>query len=118
MENVDGAYFYLTQISNYKILENLNIIPVFSCRESFYVLTYNEQSENIIHFELENDEIYTDYGKNWNLLLMDVMIQYFEDEIENGIEINDFKSVGEKIDFKYAENLFILLNIPAEEYNI
>ena len=117
VENVDGAYFYLPQISNYEIIKNLNLIPIFSSGESFYVFTYDHQTQRIINFELENDEIYDDYGTNWNLLLMDIMIQYFESEIDDGIEISDFKSVGEKIDFDKAEKLFKLLDLPVEEYN-
>lgn len=117
VENTDGAYFYLPQILDYKIIRNQNIIPIFSCGESFYVFTFNKHTERIIHFELENDAIYTDYGNNWNVLLMDIMIQYFEDKIDNGIENDDFKRVGKKIGFHKSENLFKLLNIPIEEYN-
>src|SRR5690606_31636458 len=99
IEKVDRAYEYLPQISNYSILKNLNLIPIF-CRDySFYVFAYNEQTEKIIDFNLENDEIYNDYGNNWDLLLMDIMTQYFDDEIEKGLDVEKFKSVAEKIGF-------------------
>ena len=118
IEKVDGAYFYLPDIANYDILQNFNIVPIYNEGDTFRVLAYNDKVQKIIHFELENDEIYTDYGKNWNLLLMDIMIQYFEDDFDEIIEINNFKKVGEKIDFYKAEKLFKLLDIPTEEYNV
>ena len=118
VEDVEMAYFYLPQISNYKIIKDFSLIPIFCSGETFYVYAYNDQIEKIIYFELENDQIYTNYEQNWNLLLMDIMIQYFESEIDDGIEVIEFKNVGEKIAFDKAEQLFHLLNLSVEEYNI
>ncbi|MFD2593635.1 hypothetical protein ACFSTE_22545 [Aquimarina hainanensis] len=117
VEKVDGAYFYFPTITNYEILSGLNIIPIYDEGESFRVFGYNETIQKIFHFELENDEIYTDYGTNWNLLLLDIMFQYFNDDIENGLDIVKFKTVGEKLGFDKSETLYKLLNIPVEEYN-
>ncbi|PYF74847.1 hypothetical protein [Pedobacter nutrimenti] len=115
--NTDGAYFYLPTISNYKILENQTIVPIYDRGESFYVLASDHESKKIIHFELENDRIYTDYQQNWKLLLMDIMIEYFDSKIDDELSIEKFLYVGDKIGFEAAEKLFELRNLPIEEYN-
>lgn len=117
LESVNGAYFYLPTISDYKILKGLNIIPIFDEGESFRVFAYNDSIQKIFHFELENDQIYNDYGTNWNLLFLDIMLQYFEDEIEQNLNIETFKKVGGKLGFDKSESLFKLLDIPLNEYN-
>jgi len=117
IEKIDGAYFYFPKISNYKILSKLNIIPIYCEGESFRVFGYNDTIQKIFHFELENDEIYNDYGTNWNLLFLDIMFQYYNDDIENGLDIITFKKVGEKLGFDKSETLFKLLDIPVDEYN-
>ena len=117
VEKVKGAYDYLPTISNYEILKELNIIPIYEEGESFRVFGYNETIQKIFHFELENDEVYNDYGTNWNLLLLDIMFQYFNDDIENGLDVVKFKKVGEKLGFDKSETLYELLDIPVAEYN-
>jgi len=118
LEEVDGAYFYFPTISNYEILQGFNVIPIYDEGERFRAFVYNDSTEKIIYFELEQDEIYVDYGRNWELLLMDIMIEYFGDSIEKEPEIGQFRKVGDKIGFNKADKLFRLLNIPVEEYNI
>ena len=117
VEKVDGAYFYFPTISNYKILNELNIIPIYDEGESFRVFGYNDSIQKIFHFELENDEIYNDYGTNWNLLFLDILFQYFNDDIEDGLDIMTFKKVGDKLGFEKSESLYKLLDIPVDEYN-
>ena len=117
VEKVDGAYFYFPKILNYKIFNGLNIIPIYDEGESFRVFGYNDSIKKIFHFELENDEIYNDYKTNWNLLFLDIMFQYFNDVIEDGLDITTFKKVGDKLGFDKSETLFKLLNIPVDQYN-
>ncbi|WP_106793888.1 hypothetical protein [Aquimarina sp. Aq78] len=117
IENVDGAYFYFPTISNYKILNGLNIIPIYDEGESFRVFGYNDSIQKIFHFELENDEVYDDYGTNWNLLFLDIMFEYFNDDIEDELDITKFKEVGGKLGFEKSEILYKLLDIPVDEYN-
>jgi len=117
VEDVDGAYFYLPTILNYKILNGKQIVPVFSCGESFTVLLIDIEIEHIIKFELENDEIYNDYGTNVDLMLMDIMIDYFDDHIDDEIDLENYISVGLKIGFKKSEALFHLRNLSIEDYN-
>ena len=117
VEKVDSAYFYLPTIANYTILEGLQIIPIYNEGESFYVFGYNDTVQKIFYFALENDEIYKDYGTNWNLLLLDILFQYFEDEIERNLTIETFKKVGDQLGFHESEMLYKLLDIPVDAYN-
>jgi hypothetical protein len=78
---------------------------------------YNDSIQKIFHFELENDEIYMDYGINWTLLLFDIMFQYFVDDIEEKLSIETFKKVGDKLGFDKSESLYKLLYIPLDEHN-
>jgi hypothetical protein len=118
VEKVDSAYFYLPTIANYSILQGLQIIPIYNECDSFYVFGYNDTVQKIFYFELENDEIYKDYGTNWNLLLLDILFQYFEDEIERDLTIETFQKVGDKLGFQKSETLYKLLDIPVELYNV
>ncbi|WP_158974994.1 hypothetical protein [Cellulophaga sp. L1A9] len=117
VENVDAAYFYFPKITNYKILSGLNIIPIYDEGNSFRVFGYNDSIQKIFHFELENDEIYTDYETNWELLLFDIMFQYYEDDIDEILNIETFKKVGNKLGFDKSEPLYKLLDISLNEYN-
>ncbi|WP_435263492.1 hypothetical protein [Tenacibaculum sp. nBUS_03] len=117
LEKVDGAYFYLPTITDYEILRGLNIIPIYDEGEDFRVFGYNESIQKIFHFELENDKIYTDYDTNWNLLLFDIMFQYYEDNIDEEIDLVNFNKVGKKLGFDKSESMYQLLDFPFEEYN-
>jgi len=117
LEDIEGSYFYLPKISNYKILQGLNIIPIYDEGDSFRVFAYNDAVRKIIYFELENDQVYKNYDTNWALLLFDIMFQYFNDDIENGLTIEKFTHVGEQIGFKKSASLFRLLDIPLDEFN-
>ncbi|WP_316828917.1 hypothetical protein [Pedobacter miscanthi] len=118
VEDVDGAYFYLPGIINYEILKDKYVVPIYSSGESFYMILYDEKTQNIIHFELENDQVYEDYSNNWELLLMDIMIVYFDDHIDDELSIEDFISLGNKIGFEKSKDLFQFRNIPIEDYYI
>ena len=50
VEDVDSAYFYLPQISNYKILESFNVVPIFDEGEIFCVFIYNENKKDYPFF--------------------------------------------------------------------
>jgi hypothetical protein len=117
VEKADNAYFYIPTIANYKILEGLNIIPIYNRGECFYVFGYTEKVQKIFYFELENDEIYKEYGTNWNLLLLDIMFEYFEDEIDRNLTVKTFKNVGDQLGFEKSESLYKLLDIPVEDYD-
>lgn len=115
--DVEGAYFYLPGILHYSILEGCTLVPIFDCGESFYVLALKEGRGRIIHFELENDQVYSDYGHNCALLLMDIMIQYFDDHIDDDLSPEQFTKVAGQLGFIQAETLFTLRNLPIDKYN-
>ncbi|MDN5477842.1 MAG: hypothetical protein L0G39_12975 [Chryseobacterium sp.] len=117
IEDVEGAYFYLPTILNYKILNGKRIVPIFDCGESFTVLITDNEGEKIIEFELENDQVYKDYGTNVDLMLMDIMIDYYDDHIDDGIDLEKYVSVGSRIGFNKSEDLFHLRNLPIDDYN-
>jgi hypothetical protein len=93
-------------------------VPIFSCGESFTILVFDNETEKIVYFELENDQIYKDYGKNVDLMLMDIMIEYFDDHIDDEIILKNYISVGSKIGFEKSEELFQLRNLPIDDYNL
>ncbi|WP_289663804.1 hypothetical protein [Flavobacterium panacagri] len=117
VQDAEGAYFYLPTILNYTILNGKRIIPIYGSGESFWVLIDDNESQKIIKFELECDQIYIDYGNNWELLLMDIMIEYFDDHIDDEISIEKFQLVANKIGFSKAQALFKLRNLSIDEYN-
>ncbi|MNK47924.1 hypothetical protein D3C87_667480 [compost metagenome] len=117
IENVDGAYFYLPTILNYKILHGKRIVPIFDCGESFTVLLIDSEIEQIIEFELENDQVYKDYGNSVDLMLMDIMIDYFDDHFDDEIDLEKYISIGSRIGFDKSADLFHLRNLPIHDYN-
>ncbi|ALU26727.1 MULTISPECIES: hypothetical protein [Myroides] len=117
VESEDSAYYYLPSILNYDILVGKEVTPIFCCGVSFTVLLQENDDERIVYFELECDEIYRDYGTNVELLLMDIMIEYYDDTVEDGVSLEDFIQVGNKIGFAKSEELYRLRNLSVEEYN-
>lgn len=118
IEGVENAYFYLPTISDYEILKNKVVVPIYDSATSIWVLLKSENESNIVYFEIEQDEVYQNYGVNWDLLLLDIMIQYFDDEIDSGLSLEKFAEVGEKIGFEKSKELFNLRNLSNEEYNL
>lgn len=117
VEKVDNAYSYLPSISGYKILKNCDVVPIYTEGTSFYVLLCKNEINRIVHFELENDEIYDDYGLNWNLLLLGIMINCFDLYLEGDINQEEYIEIGTKIGFEQTAKLFHLRNLSKEELN-
>jgi hypothetical protein len=118
VEEPKGAYFYFPTMLSYTIFSNVEVTPIYDCGEIFYALFEKDNRCKIVKLELENDQIDSDYGQNWDLLLMDIMIEYYDAEAEDGIELEKFKNVGLKIGFNKAEKLFKLRDLSIEEYNL
>jgi hypothetical protein len=115
VEKPDSAYYYLPKVSHYRILKDLQIVPIYDCGHLFYVLAYDDNEGRIIKFELEQDQIYRDYRMNWNLLLLDIMINYFDIAIERSLTVDQFQDVGEQVGFSMSKQLYNLLNLPEDE---
>lgn len=118
LQKPEGAYFYFPTMTEYTIFTDVEVTPIFDCGENFYALFEKDNGSEIVEFELENDEIYTHYGLNWNLLILDVMWDYFDFAIEEDDSLKLFCAVGEKLGFPYSEKLYELLDITGEEISI
>ncbi|WP_158973529.1 hypothetical protein [Cellulophaga sp. L1A9] len=116
VEDPKGAYFYFPTM-DYKIFSGFEITPIFDSGETFYALFENNNMSKIVKFELENDEIYFDYGQNWNLLLLSIMIDLFDQYLEDEISENRFIEIGNKIGFEKSSELFNLRDLSVEELN-
>lgn len=118
VEGVENSYFYLPTINEYEILKDKIVTPIYDSATSFWALIKSKNEKKIISFEIEYDEIKVDYKMNWDLLLLDIMIQYFDDEIDSVLSLEKFTEVGNKIGFNKSKELFKLRNLSAEEYNL
>ena len=116
IEDPKGAYFYFPTM-DYKIFSGFEVTPIFDSGEIFYALFEDNNMSKIVKFELENDEIYFDYGQNWKLLLLSIMINLFDQYLENEISKNRFIEIGNKIGFEKSSELFDLRDLPVEELN-
>ena len=117
VEPPEGAYHYFPSISNYEILKDCKVTPIFDQGESFWAVANTDDQARIIHFELEKDEVYQDFGLNWNLLLLEIMIDYYDFAIIDEITLEEFESVGNQIGFEQSRELFHLRNLSVEDYN-
>ncbi|QWX83602.1 hypothetical protein H0I23_14255 [Cellulophaga sp. HaHaR_3_176] len=116
IEDPKGAYFYFPTM-DYKIFSGFEVTPIFDSGETFYALFEDNNLSKIVKFELENDKIYFDYGQNWKLLLLSIMINLFDQYLENEISKNRFIEIGNKIGFEKSSELFDLRDLPVEELN-
>ena len=103
----DSVYCYLSDIlPTYQILKGYDVTPIYEGGngDTFYVLLSNANEARFVHFELENDEIYDDYGSDFMLMFVDFLIYYYEFADETGIET--FVEYGKKMGFPKSEELF------------
>ena len=99
----DGSYFYLKDICNqYSILKGYEITPIYEGAngDTFWVLLSNEEEYKFVHFELEQDEIYDDYGKNFNHLLADFIIKFYDSAVD--LELEEIIKRSAKLGFVNA----------------
>ena|SRR5579871_3611039 len=77
----ESAYDYLPTIAdNYQILKGWTITPVYegSNGDTFWVLLSSPTQFKFVHFELEQDEIYDDFGDNARLMIADFLVGFYE----------------------------------------
>ncbi len=76
----EGAYYYLPTISEYAIFEGYEVIPIgdVSQGDSFFTLLSNNLEQKIIYSEIEQDEIYLNFGMNFKLFSAHLLINYYE----------------------------------------
>lgn len=107
----DGAYHYVPQIADgYKSLKGWDITPVCdgSNGDVFYVHMARGGESRFAHFELEVDEIYDDYGTNFQRMLADLLIDYYE--FDDEAELAGLIAVGDQLGFVNSAGLFKALD--------
>lgn len=112
----DSFYFYIDTIyESYKSIKDFNITPVFEGDNGdvFYVYLFNEQEQKFAHFELENDELYSDYGGNFSLMLANLLIDLYE--MAEELSIEELSKIGQEIGAPFAGELFKELENADEE---
>lgn len=106
----EGTYWYLKDIyPKYSCLSGYDVTPIYEGRngDTFYVMLSKPGEVRFVHFELENDEIYDDYGNNFMLMLANFLISYYEFATE--IDIEKLAEYGVKMGFKNSSQLFSAL---------
>lgn len=103
----DDFYYYINTIyQNYKCIKGYNIVPVFesSNGDEFYVYLFNDKEQKFAHFELENDELYSDYGTSFDLMLANLLIDFYE--FADNLSISELIKKGEMIGASFSNQLF------------
>ncbi|MBD3657599.1 hypothetical protein [Marinobacter sp.] len=111
----DGFYFYLPPVfKNYKILKGYDVTPIYegSNGDTYYVLLTRDQEVRFVHFELEQDAIYSDYGNKFQFMLADFLIDYYEFATE--VSIAQLSDYGVKLGFENSKALFEALEHADE----
>lgn len=114
----DDFYFYIISIyQNYQCIKDYNIVPVFEGDngDEFYVYLFNDKEQKFAHFELENDELYSDHGTSFDLMLANLLIDLYE--FAEDLSISELVKKGEMIGAKFSKQLFEQL-VVAEENNL
>ena len=112
----DSFYFYIDTIyKSYKSIKDFNIAPIFEGDNGdvFYVYLFNEKEQKFAHFELENDELYSDYGVYFSLMLANLLIDLYE--IADELSIKELSKIGQEIGAPFAVELFKELEKVDEE---
>jgi len=103
----DSAYWYLTDIyPSYSIFNGYDVTPIYEGGngDTFYVLLSNKDETRFVHFELENDEIYNDYGSDFRFMFVDFLIGYYEFADEPSVD--GLAESGLKMGFPKSADLF------------
>ncbi|RJG35908.1 hypothetical protein [Motilimonas pumila] len=111
----DGFYFYLPSVfKNYEILKGYEVTPIYegSNGDTYYVLLTRGQEVRFVHFELEQDAIYSDYGAKFRFMLADFLIDYYEFATE--VSIGQLSDYGVKLGFERSKALFEALEHADE----
>ncbi len=106
----DSAYFHLPQILNTRdILADFEVTPIVdgSNGDTFYVLLSRGGVRRFVHFELEADEIYGDFGEDFRLMLADLLIGIYEFSEQ---DLQSLIGVGRLLGFERSEDLFNALH--------
>ena len=102
----DAAYFYLPQICDtYSTLQGQTITPIFdgSNGDRFYVHLSGDAGNRFVIFLLENDEIYQDFGANFQFMLAHLLIEFYE---FSELTVDELAAVSKTLGFCNSRSLF------------
>lgn len=111
----EGFYFYLAPVyENYEILRGYDVTPIYEGGngDTYYVLLSREKEIRFVHFGLEQDAIYKDYGDKFQNMLVDFLIYYYEFATELNVEC--LARLGKKMGFENSAGLFKALEYADE----
>ena len=91
--------------AQHECLSGWEVTPVCdgSNGEVFHVLLSTPDESKFVRFELENDEIYDDYGSDFQALLADLLIDLYE---FSELPVDELVDVGERLGFVRPAALF------------
>lgn len=75
-ERADDAFERVA--TSYTILEQHVVTPLLDCRGSVVVLLERGGARRFVHFELEVDEVYDDFGSDFRNVIAWLLIAYYE----------------------------------------
>lgn len=111
----DASYFYLPSVcTSYSCLSSWEVTPICngSNGDVFYTLLSAHDKYKFVYFELENDEIYGDFGHDFLGLLAHLLIEFYEFSEKTSIE--ELTGYGERMGFDNAGALFQALKQADE----
>ncbi len=114
IEGPEAAYFYLPQIIHYEILAGSTITPILSGSngDTYYVLLQKDEKNRFVYFELEQDQIYEDFGSNIQFLLAHIFINFYEFSQQTPERIVE---IGNRLGFVASKELFTALESSGSE---
>jgi hypothetical protein len=115
IQTPEASYFYLPTICDtYRCLLGWEVTPICNGGNGdvFYALLSSEQKSKFVYFELENDEIYGDFGSNFLGLLAHLLIYFYE---FSELPVNDLTVFGERMGFRNADALFQALEQASQD---
>jgi len=110
----ESGYSYLNTIKTYKIFQGYDVTPIYDGinEDTFWMLLSNSTEAKFVHFELEQDEIYNDYGDNFMWMLADLIVHLYESKDE--LSIVELIELSEELGFPNSE-LFLRALEKADE---
>ncbi|MEL6699420.1 MAG: hypothetical protein AAFP89_24495 [Bacteroidota bacterium] len=95
-------YFYPRD----NFLKDYHIAPIFEDEDghNFYVFLFNEKEQKFAAFSLEENELNSDYGASFDLMLADLLIVLFQSS--DDLSIQDWEVKGKEMGVEFAPRLF------------
>ena len=103
----EGFYLEMPRvIGGYSILRGYAVTPVYEDGNGdiYSVLLSSDEETRFVRFPRERDEIYKDFGADFQYMLADLLIEYYEFATDLSVEV--LSAHGERIGCPRASRLF------------